>query len=97
MRRKRPAPSAGSAPSSKRRTKRAAAPSAAQIELPAAEPAPSAARADAWPEDAPAQFIALRAALAGGLASAKEIARRFRNAPRGPKLAGMLETLSALG
>ena len=54
--------------------------------------------ADAWPKDAPAQFVALRAALArGGPGSAAEIARRFRNAPRGPKLAGMLETLAALG
>ena len=55
------------------------------------------AAADAWPKDAPAQFILLRAALSRGPGSAAEIARRFRNAPRGPKLAGMLETLAALG
>jgi hypothetical protein len=71
----------------------------AQIEMPVAEPPPATATvaADAWPTDAPAQFIALRAALSRGPASAGEIARRFRNAPRGPKLAGMLETLAALG
>ncbi|MBD0273595.1 MAG: class I SAM-dependent DNA methyltransferase, partial [Acetobacteraceae bacterium] len=71
---------------------------AVQIGMPVAEPAPAATSADAWPKEAPAQFIVLRAALSrGGPASAKEIARRFRDAPRGPKLAGMLETLAALG
>ena len=71
---------------------------AVQIGMPVAEPAPAVPAADAWPKEAPAQFIVLRAALSrGGPASAKEIARRFRDAPRGPKLAGMLETLAALG
>ena len=76
-------------------TRRRAA--AIQIEMPAAEPTPAPAAADAWPKDAPAQFILLRAALSRGPGSAAEIARRFRYAPRGPKLAGMLETLAALG
>lgn len=69
---------------------------AVQIGMPVAEPAPPPA-ADARPEEAPAQFILLRAALTRGPGSAAEIARRFRDAPRGPKLAGMLETLAALG
>ena len=51
----------------------------------------------AWPKQAPAQFVALRAALArGGPAAPADLARQFRGAPRG-KVAGMLATLAALG
>jgi len=51
----------------------------------------------AWPKQAPAQFVALRAALArSGLAGPAELARQFRNV-RPSKLVPMLETLAALG
>jgi len=51
----------------------------------------------AWPKQAPAQFVALRAALArSGLAGPAELARQFRNV-RPAKLVPMLETLAALG
>jgi hypothetical protein len=71
---------------------------AVQIGMPVA-PTPAPAAANAWPkDDTPAQFIMLRAALSrSGPASAKEIARRFRNAPRGRKIPTMLQTLAALG
>ncbi len=50
-----------------------------------------------WPKQAPAQFVALRAALArSGLAGPAELARQFRNV-RPTKLVPMLKTLSALG
>ncbi len=50
-----------------------------------------------WPKHAPAQFVALRAALArNGLAGPAELARQFCGV-RPAKLAGMLETLTALG
>lgn len=50
-----------------------------------------------WPKEEPDQFVALRAALRGGPAAGKEIARRFKGAPRGDRVAKMLETLVALG
>jgi len=51
----------------------------------------------AWPKGVPAQYVALRAALAGGTPSAPaDLARRFRGAPR-PKLASMLAVLAAMG
>jgi hypothetical protein len=50
-----------------------------------------------WPKDTPGQFIALRNALAGGPASPDHIARLFKGAPRGKKLAEMVATLAALG
>jgi hypothetical protein len=50
-----------------------------------------------WPKLAPAQFVALRAALVkGGPFGASDLARQFRGAPSG-KVAGMLATLAALG
>jgi len=51
----------------------------------------------AWPKDAPSQFIILRAALTRGPASAQDMSRRFKGAPRGAKMAEMLATLAALG
>ena len=79
-------------------TRRRVAAAAEQAELAVGDAAP-AANGDAWPKDAPAQFVALRAALSrGGPGSAAEVARRFRNAPRNrQKLEGMLQTLAALG
>jgi hypothetical protein len=53
--------------------------------------------ATAWPKDAPSQFTMLRAALASGPASAREVARGFKGAPRAGKLDEMLATLAALG
>jgi hypothetical protein len=51
-----------------------------------------------WPKDAPAQYVALRAALRGPPASARDIARRFQGAPRrADQLEAMLQTLVALG
>jgi len=51
----------------------------------------------AWPKQVPAQFVALRAALArSGQAGPAELAQQFRNV-RPNKLAGMLGTLAALG
>jgi len=50
-----------------------------------------------WPKEVPSQFIALRSALARGPASAQDVARRFKGAPRGAKMAEMLATLAALG
>jgi hypothetical protein len=57
----------------------------------------AAGRLRPWPKDTPAQFIALRNALAGGPASPNHIARMFKGAPRGKKLAEMIATLAALG
>lgn len=65
-----------------------------------AEMAIEAANADAvrsWPKDAPSQFIALRSVLRLGPASPQELARKFKGAPRSPKMAEMLTTLAALG
>lgn len=56
----------------------------------------AAARAPAWPRDHPAQYVALRAALAAGPASPSELARRFTRAPRA-RITTMLGTLAALG
>ncbi|MFC3026979.1 MULTISPECIES: class I SAM-dependent DNA methyltransferase [Roseomonadaceae] len=50
-----------------------------------------------WPVEGPAQYVALRAALARGPASAREVARRFKGAPRTAKMGEMLATLAALG
>ena len=50
-----------------------------------------------WPKDAPAQYMVLRAALASGPASARDMARAFKGAPRAGKLGEMLATLAALG
>jgi hypothetical protein len=51
-----------------------------------------------WPKEAPAQYVALRAALRGPPASARDIARRFQGAPRrADQLEAMLQTLVALG
>lgn len=78
-------------------TRRRAAAAAVQTEMPVGDAAPVPG-ADAWPKNAPAQFVALRAALSrGGPGSAAEVARRFRNAPRGQKIPSMLQTLAALG
>ncbi|HEY0419848.1 MAG TPA: type IIL restriction-modification enzyme MmeI [Acetobacteraceae bacterium] len=49
-----------------------------------------------WPKQAPAQFVALRAALSGAAASPAELARHFQGARR-DKLGEMVETLVALG
>lgn len=57
----------------------------------------TAAGLRAWPKDAPSQFIVLRAALSGGPASARDVAQRFKGAPRAGKVEEMLATLSALG
>ena len=52
----------------------------------------------AWPKEAPAQYVALRAALRGAPASARDIARRFQGAPRrADQMEAMLQTLVALG
>lgn len=51
-----------------------------------------------WPKEAPAQYVALRAALRGPPASPRDIARRFQGAPRrAGDLEAMLQTLVALG
>lgn len=50
-----------------------------------------------WPKDVPSQFIILRTALTRGPASAQDVSRRFKGAPRGAKMAEMLATLAALG
>lgn len=50
-----------------------------------------------WPKDVPSQFIVLRSALTRGPASPQDVARRFKGAPRGAKMAEMLATLAALG
>jgi hypothetical protein len=50
-----------------------------------------------WPKDAPTQYIMLRTALTRGPASAQDVARRFKGAPRGAKMDEMLKTLAALG
>jgi hypothetical protein len=50
-----------------------------------------------WPKDMPAQYVALRRALATGPATPQHLARRFKGAPRGAKLAEMVATLAALG
>jgi hypothetical protein len=50
-----------------------------------------------WPKDAPSQFVVLRAALSGGPTSARDVARRFKGAPRPGKMEEMLATLTALG
>jgi hypothetical protein len=51
-----------------------------------------------WPKQAPAQYVALRAALRGPPASARDIARRFQGAPRrADQLEAMLQNLVALG
>jgi hypothetical protein len=68
---------------------------AVQTELAVGEVA--AAAVQPWPKDAPSQFILLRSALARGPASPQEMARRFKGAPRGGKMAEMLATLAALG
>ncbi len=57
----------------------------------------AAASLPPWPKDAPAQFVALRAALGRDAPSAPaDLARQFRGAKPG-KVAAMLETLAALG
>ena len=57
----------------------------------------AAAALPAWPKQIPAQFVAVRAALArSGLAGPKELARQFRKVTPA-KLAPILETLAALG
>jgi hypothetical protein len=50
-----------------------------------------------WPKDQAAQYVTLRAALAGGAASPADLTRRFQGAPRSPRLRAMLRTLVALG
>jgi len=49
------------------------------------------------PKEAPAQFIALRSALTRGPATAQDLSRRFKGAPRGRRMTEMLATLAALG
>jgi hypothetical protein len=51
----------------------------------------------AGPTDGPSQFIILRSALTRGPASAQDVSRRFKGAPRGAKMAEMLATLAARG
>jgi hypothetical protein len=68
---------------------------AVQTEMAVGETA--APGAVAWPKDVPSQFIILRTALTRGAASAQDVSRRFKGAPRGAKMAEMLETLAALG
>jgi hypothetical protein len=68
---------------------------AVQTEMEVAETA--APGAIAWPKDVPSQFIVLRTALTRGPASAQDVSRRFKGAPRGAKMAEMLATLAALG
>lgn len=55
------------------------------------------AGAVAWPKDAPSQFIVLRSALTRGPATAQDVSRQFKGAPRGARMAEMLATLAALG
>jgi hypothetical protein len=50
-----------------------------------------------WPKDMPAQFALLRSALARGPATAQDVARAFKGAPRKERMAEMLRTLAALG
>ena len=64
------------------------------MDVDAEAPIPDAAR---WPKEEPAQFVALRAALRQGPITARDIARRFKGAPRGDRLPKMLRTLVALG
>ena len=67
---------------------------AAQAEM---EVAASTA-AMAWPNQAPAQFIALRTALVrGGPGHAQDLAGRFNKPPTPARLRNMLKTLVALG
>ena len=69
---------------------------AVQVEM-AVEGA-EASTSRAWPKEAPAQYVALRAALRGAPASARDIARRFQGAPRrAEQMEAMLQTLVALG
>jgi hypothetical protein len=68
---------------------------AVQTEL--AVPDATAPGAPAWPKDLPAQLVALRTALTRAPASAQDVARRFKGAPRPDKLREMLATLAALG
>jgi hypothetical protein len=68
---------------------------AVQTEMAVGETA--APGAVAWPKDVPSQFIILRTALTRGPASAQDVSRRFKGAPRGAKMAEMLATLAALG
>jgi hypothetical protein len=64
------------------------------MDVDAETPVPDAAR---WPKEESAQFVALRAALRQGPLTARDIARRFKGAPRGDRLPKMLRTLVALG
>lgn len=57
----------------------------------------AASDAPRWPKDQAAQYVTLRAALAGGAATPTDLASRFQGAPRGPRLRAMLRTLAALG
>jgi hypothetical protein len=52
--------------------------------------------ARSWPKDAPAQYVALRAALRDGPATPADVAKRFGKAPP-RRVADMLRTLAALG
>ena len=55
-----------------------------------------AAAATPWPRGEAAQYVAVRAALAGAAATPADLARRFKGAP-GRKMREMAETLVALG
>ena len=68
---------------------------ALQTEMAVGEAAASIVRP--WPKDTPSQFIVLRSALGPCPASPQDIARRFKGAPKGGKVAEMLATLAALG
>lgn len=68
---------------------------AVQTEMAVAET--TAPGAVAWPRDVPSQFVLLRTALTRVPASAQDVTRRFKGAPRGAKMAEMLVTLAALG
>ena len=71
---------------------------AVQSELPVdtAEVAIAAAP-DVWPKEPAAQLTTLRRALAVRPSAPSELARRFKGAPRAPKLESMLSVLVALG
>lgn len=66
-----------------------------QAEMPVG--AAVAAGAQPWPAAEPAQYTLLRQALRTGPATARDLSRRFKGAPRAARLGVMLETLASLG
>lgn len=59
--------------------------------------AAAVAAPDVWPKEPAAQFTTLRRAIAARPVAPAELARRFKGAPRAPKLESMLSVLVALG